>query len=433
MSSIEQIEKMDSEEINIITLEFINNHEFELNKIYKAIYGNQSYNNPIARKAFYEQAKVKIKEALLNYSRLGKTAPIESYIFGALSNLKTVLSKQESLSEYHSVAICPLCRNNNIRSYMSELDYNTLVCPECSKLAESSDLHNKFHKHSKAGYRCQECFEFIPKSMTNSHVSCPYDGCFYVVPIDMAEKMPHPYANVRMANKMTDDSYISSLNSGYTSPESDFMNMENAAFLFKKLKRAVDKHRNSVKKGSLETIKPQKLFILDAFDNLIDSHPNEMAMYLSKERSYPDSFIHTVFMNYVNVVELALPCEINNELVLSLLDPKLKLFRCKSVYTEKIIDGFVKNSTKETYIGGRNHKFYGPNFIGKLLDIKHNDISIMDHVTKFGFNGIHINGFEGETVEVEHLSLLPHYDLGPFVHIKNVRTAIIRLIERRHI
>ena len=85
----------------------------------------------------------------------------------------------------------------------------------------------------------------------------------------------------------------------------------------------------------------------------------------------------------------------------------------------------IENNTKEFYIGGRKAVYAQPFYIGKLLNITFNDNSLLDNVKEYSFSKIYMKDIEpGIKVNVSHLRIPPHYQMGGMVYINRVRQYI---------
>jgi hypothetical protein len=88
----------------------------------------------------------------------------------------------------------------------------------------------------------------------------------------------------------------------------------------------------------------------------------------------------------------------------------------------------IKNNTKEFYIGGRKAVYTQPYYIGKLLNVidKTTKKSLISNVSDYSFSKIRIKDIKpGTEVNVTHLRIPPHYQMGGMVYINRIRKRIV--------
>src|SRR5579859_5838134 len=199
------------------------------------------------------------------------------------------------------------------------------------------------------------------------------------------------------------------------------------------IKEIINSEINTVFYHSSNLGAKHKTFVLKAFLNLLNKFPIEMTQYLfnAKRRG----FQHLLFQEYIFLLESSLPLHYrkNNKdrTIIYLLDDDLYLFDGISVF-DSIVDekGFIYNKTKEFYVGGRKAKVTKPFYIGKLLNITVNDISIMNCVKEYTFSLIKLKNIKKDTlVRVTHLRIPPHYQMGGMSYINRVRKNIVQKLK----
>jgi hypothetical protein len=195
------------------------------------------------------------------------------------------------------------------------------------------------------------------------------------------------------------------------------------------IKEIIESQANSLSYEDRFTLK-HKLFVYQAFKELLLEFPDEMVEYLMHS-SRTGGFQHKVFQKYISLLESSFPFLIkkNKKIIKvdNLLDENLCLFDGISTFEGVVEDGLIKNSTKEYYIGGRKASYAKPYYIGKLLNIiDNNGNCILSSVTEYSFSKIKIKDIvSGTPVVVTHLRIPPHYQMGGMVYVNRIRKNIV--------
>lgn len=178
----------------------------------------------------------------------------------------------------------------------------------------------------------------------------------------------------------------------------------------------------------------QKNLMAQSFIKVLDASPEEMCNYLLRDVR-GKSLQNKIFKNYVNLLEKSLPIYFNkgkNKYAISSInDPDLNLFADQESFYQVVNDKLkVKNNTSKIYIGGRKSSYVKPYYIGKLIDVIKIDtgISLLSQVEDYTFSYIKMkNTKPGTKVEVIHLPVPPHYQMGPMVYLNRIKKEIKKI------
>lgn len=419
---------------------FIKKNERGIATIYKSYYYND---NKLEIKSLLLQLMDELRTGCVTY--INKKYPIDeidSYIFYIVNayckNMAQPIIKKNR--EY----LCPGCLYLNKNS-LSTLNGKVLNCNECeANIKLDSDpiknlLFRTFYKHNRSGYHCTICDRFIPHPIDNStEVSCPYFDCWFVGRVDALKKMHHPiyYNNSEKSildvYKNTETSFKNNIAASGNSVLSKLEIKQNLIFKYNIIKNVIISQSASVPYSSSDFTIKHKFLAYQAINNLLDNHPEEMIDYLLNE-SRSGGFQHRIFQEYIKLLEESLPFIFRkggkNYIVRSLLDDNLSLFDGISEFDAIVTDKlFVKNNTKEFYIGGRKASYTKPYYIGKIINIfaKKSNTQLLSNIVEYSFNKIKMKDIiPGIEVHVTHLRVPPHYQMGGMVYINRIRRKII--------
>jgi len=182
------------------------------------------------------------------------------------------------------------------------------------------------------------------------------------------------------------------------------------------------------------TLIPKKCALL-AYKKYAQEEPEQMFNYLLNQ-SRSGGFQNKLFKAFVSEIENELPFFIFKNkkqiLVNSILDPNLNIFDGISKFTSKVNNQLkIKNETREIYIGGLKSSIIQPYFIGKLISIKSNNLSLKKKVVDYTFNFIKLKDVNpGDTVSVKHYRAYPHYQMGAMTHINRARLLLISQLKQ---
>jgi hypothetical protein len=320
--------------------------------------------------------------------------------------------------------ICPGCLFYNKTTIVTGA--GLLSCSMCSELYTKTidykckDFYKKFAIHSSNGYRCLDCDRFIPSSNKNEDVVCPYLDCMFIGNVKDLKKMRHPSTDAEVLKH--NHSFIETVQNNDINKIKDIITYQSNNLAFTKCNFTLN----------------HKLFVYKAFEMLLDEFPTEMKDYLLGSRT--GGFQHKIFQKYIFLLENSLPFTIkkNNKIsvISNLLDSNLCLFDGISTFESYIVNGVIKNKTKEFYIGGRKASYAKPFYIGKILNILNlkNNQSINDNIIEYSFSKIKIKDIDNYTpVMVTHLRIPPHYQMGGMVYVNRIRKNIVDQLNNKEI
>jgi hypothetical protein len=195
------------------------------------------------------------------------------------------------------------------------------------------------------------------------------------------------------------------------------------------IRSVIDQQYNDISYQSLNFTIKHKQLVYVSFKNLLQKYPDQMEQYLLF-KSRTGGFQHKIFQEYISLLEKSFPFFIlkNKKMIKisSLLDDNLSLFDGISHFDAKTdLKSEIKNNTQEIYIGNRKSSYIKPFYIGKLLDVKIQNNSIMDKVVEYSFSKIKLKDINPNTsVKVSHLRVPPHYQMGGMVYVNRIRKKI---------
>jgi hypothetical protein len=312
--------------------------------------------------------------------------------------------------------ICPACLFHNKINILS--GSKILDCNQCKQQLKQCKeekyirLYRYFSYHYKAGYRCNGCNRFIADNKSKN-IICPYPDCSFIGDPSDLKKMHHP-----ILQNVAPPPPISQV-------ENKLLN--NKALLLNKI---VEKQSNQLAFSTSAFTVTHKLFVYQAFKELLNQFPDQMTDYLLGN-SRSGGFQHKIFQKYISLLENSFPIQIRKNrkfiIINNLLDKNLCLFDGISVFEAVVQNQTINNNTSEYYIGGRCATYSKPYYIGKVLSIINNDTkeSIIHLLKEYSFNKIKINVPDNTVVQVTHLRVPPHYQMGGMVYVNRIRKAII--------
>ena len=308
---------------------------------------------------------------------------------------------------------CPACLHLNKSSDVN-YKYNC-VCSTCAaNLAIETDpikrkLISAYHIHSKSGYRCPECENFLPQSLAiDKIITCPFPNCLFSGRIDLLKKMRHPIAKVIPVTVVSSPVMV-----------------DNSSPILELIKERL----SVLQYVSVNCTIKQKTFAYQAFINLLKKNPIEMSQYLL-EGKRGDRIQPKLFQEYVSILENNLPFTYKSTegviQVDSIAHPKFNPFDGVSKFDAIVEENqTIKNKTTDLYIGGRKSYYCRPYYIGKLLDIVDDDgNSLLKNIIDYSFSVIRTNLPPGTNVHVSHLRIPSHYQIGILSHINRIRKNI---------
>lgn len=438
--------------------------EFLTSKINSFAYKSyETTDSAVSLLAFKNQAIVEIKKGFESFyisKKLWKEKrDIQPYILTCLRRLSDKIKIDINVSKKSNVPICPACKLYGQKEYLV-LENKLLKCTNCCSTIERLELENDkyydseikirkvFSIHTKKGWRCGDCEGFIPDSHIIKHgVTCPYNDCLFFGTKQELEPMAHPAGSgppilFSLNNKLnftnTEKEYQDKLESDIIDPYSKLEVIEKFNQELSVLVEVVETQMERASKSDRRSV--QKIFMYQAYRNMIEQYPEEMISYLVHGKYKGSPIQPRIFQEFVRVVENSLPIEIIKSgkkiEIESLLDKNLKLFCGISEFLAVVnSDHTIDNNTTENYIGGREFTDFGPCFIGYLIDVVDLDKnkSIKENVTGYTFSQITLNNNIncGTNVLVKHLRIPSHYELMSMVSLQRVRKKIVNSIYSR--
>jgi ribosomal protein L37AE/L43A/DNA-directed RNA polymerase subunit RPC12/RpoP len=425
-------------DVDNLVSNFIKDNESGINTLHKVHYKT---NDPLSLRALCMELESELKTGCVTF--INKNSSIDelgSYLFYIANafckkNAKTLSKKKINY-------MCPACEYVGKNTILG--NSQVLSCAKCkAELNNTSDpkkilLFNTFYRHNKSGYRCSDCNRFIPHPLNNSNIiTCPYFKCYYSGTYSDLKKMHHPSshsntisldANIANSNSCMKDLLVSKETGALSKLEND----SEFSLKISTLNEVIESQSNSILYSSSDFTIKHKLFTYQAFSNLISKYPNDMVDYLINN-SRSGGFQHKIFQEYVRLLEASLPFVFkkNGKLykVSSLLDDNMCVFDGISTFEAIVNDkNEIKNNTQEFYIGGRKAAYTKPYYMGKLLSVidKKTNESLFDHVKEYSFSKIYLKNISpGSKVEVTHLRIPPHYQMGGMVYVNRIRKKII--------
>lgn len=353
---------------------------------------------------------------------------LNSYLF-YVSNAyikKQYKPKESKVKQY----ICPVCVFFKKESI---LDHD-MTCHICTSVAKTNTnpkyklLFDFFAKVQKSGFKCPDCKRFLQKQKNNI-ISCPYLDCCYHGSVDGLVKIKCP--SIAKTIYSSKDEIISDNN-----PISLIEEKDELTYKVSLIKEIIQSQSNNIVYCSSNFTTKHKQLIYRSILELLIEYPQEMVAYLL-DNSRSGGFQHKIFQRYISMLEKELPFAFLKRKkvyrVESLLDDNLDIFKSIETFTATIDDNLkVKNNTENIYIGGRKASYVKPFYIGKLLSVVDNQSkkSYIDNVIEYSFSKIKFKDIQpGTKVKVTHLSISPHYQMGPMAHINRIRKKIIEKVK----
>jgi hypothetical protein len=440
-------------------------YDIRLNALARKTYGTGG----IALSAFKQHSKTEIRGALDTFlfkkEHWRNNRNLNSYLLTCLKRLSNRLFWDQNVTKSFHMMICPACKYGG-RKEAAMPESGMLRCRYCTHEADrlgdelkivdptsfnfamlqtQYKLHVLFSLYSKAGFKCPECALFIPESIINGRVICPYPDCIYIGDKADLSEMSHPTCTAsrgilslnvdRRVGADVQKEWQDLL--GATDTIDPIVCIDvNSQFNkeYDVLVQVIGDQINSIKRTNNSSTIIQKLLMYQAYKSMLDKYPEDMISYLAHVKQNSDFPIQSrIFQEYVSLVENYLPFSIEKGGksidIISLTDPNLALFEGVSEFESQVDkEGIIPNNTAEEYIGGRNFKNYGRCFIGKIVDIKTNDgKSIKDKIIDYSFVQIKMDSsvVPGTTVNVKHFRILPHYEMRSMVFLQRIRRKIV--------
>lgn len=422
------------QQINLknIIHEFMNKHEQGIKTIHRLYLKND---NPLSIKAFITEVSEELNKGIITFNSknypMDELDPYLFYIVNAVGKKKNIVL--DKTYDY----LCPGCLFLGKENII--FHHKNFECELCFyEFKHAKENHwikffETFKVHNKSGFKCADCEKFIPQPLDNStDIVCPYINCCFVGDSSLLKGMHHPSTRSKSVNILFNDSDKNNIVSSEASVLDKLQINEDLENKLSIINEVIDGIIYILPFKTQNLISKQKIFVCQAFKNLLDSEPVDMVNYLLNN-SRSGGFQHKVFQEYIKILEESFPlfyqekrkqCKID-----SLLDDQLSLFEGISDFKGIVNENYViKNNTQEFYIGGRKASYTKPYYIGKLLSIisEKNHKPIMDKVVNYSFSRIKMKDVApGTEVIVSHLRVPPHYQMGGMTYVNRIRKHIV--------
>ncbi len=442
---MEDVKQINLTDIDNMVDSFLQKNESTLKNLCIRHLGNEK----LAFDSFRTEIKPLLKNTAVSFvnGQYPETA-FTSYLF---PTVYTFLRKEsEPNVKTNQVHVCPACKFLGINT---RITFNKVFkCDVCSESlrkstsASKQKLFETFKVHSKRGYKCSDCARFIPQPLDNSQdIFCPYGDCVFVGKAKELKTMRHPTVATKIRElsldaprkgTQTNDtlgfSIGDNIQSDSIASDEELEIKETLSANLTLLKDTIQSQINSIYYSSAEFTLIHKACMYQAFSNIITLYPDEMVAYLVFLNRH-GGIQHLIFQEYIRLLESKMPFSYtkNNKLhkVTSLLDPELSLFDGISTFEGEVSPKKeLKNGTKEFYIGGRTGFYSRPYYMGKILDVidLSSKVSILSDVQEYTFSKIRFKTTApGTKVEVTHLRVPPHYQMGGMVYLNRIRRKIV--------
>lgn len=403
--------------------DFIYNNKDYINNLCLTVYDGSK----LSFDAFKEIISIELNKAYNTFVRKNYNFDsIKEYLFGCIHN---ILKKIRNEGKYNAY-ICPGCKFLSRIEFLSTIN-NKLYCNYCRNCIDICNsnaqefLHKTFSEHSKKGYKCPYCNNFIPDNDTNTIV-CPYPSCTFVGKTSNLKIMRHP----SIKTQFEVGSVSSNINSDIAT-DTHLIVKDSIYEYIKILNECVDYQMNFIHHKTNKSTLMNKLCMYQAYKNMINKFPNEMISYLIYfNRNL--KIQHKIFQEFIKLLENKIPFSFEKNgkyyQISSLLDSNLCIFNGMSEFNSIVnSNNEILNSTKELYFNSK--KGYRPYYFGKVIDIINvsDNKSIINDLYEYNFFKIFMkkNVLPGTKVYVKHLRIYPHYSMGGMTYLNRIRRAIV--------
>jgi hypothetical protein len=410
--------------INIFIKKFISDNLNIINKFGQKAFGS---NNKLSLFAFQELAEQELKKAC--YSFINNNHNIDylnSYLFASISKIYKNITNENKKNVY----ICPGCKSFNI---IEVLNYSSkdLFCNRCRN-TDNNYIWEKlitktFSSHTRRGYKCPDCENFIPHNNI-THIICPYPDCFFVGEFKDVRLMKHPF----IKSTLEIPSKYEFGDTGNSTEANSLLNNEFDNYI-KIINECINTQISVLHFKCNNSTYINKLSMYEAYSNLLLKYPSDMISYLVfLNRNI--NVQHKIFQEFTRILESKIPFTYNKNgkiyEIKSLLDDNLALFNSYTEYNS-YIDQYkeIPNSINELYVGGRKGRYCRSYYIGKLIDVIdiNNNQSLLNNVKEYNFVKIMMdqNVMPNTPVNVKLISHAPHYQMGGMVYLNRIRRELV--------
>ena len=435
MAKIFDVENASDTSIEEYTSYFIDNNKTSLNNLCYDLYKDTSN---VSLSAFHKVIHGEIKKACYSFVNNNHTSDhIDAYLFSSIN--KTIKSIKNE--DKHSVYVCPGCKYNNKLEILKPTG-KKLSCNLCKNALVSvkdkweETFYSTFSEHSRRGFRCPECYNFIPDT-DYSFVSCPYPNCIFVGNVLDLKTARHPFIKANLEIPILNDRepgrWATAGFDNIKSFDTEIVIKNDIDEYLHILNNCIDEQMKTIQWKSNNSTLVSKICMYNAFKKIIDKYPEEMISYLVLLNKNV-RMQHKIFQEFVGLLEEKIPFSYkkNGKMyeVKSLFDENLCIFDGISEFNAVVNNkNEIPNSIKELYVGGRKGSYCKPYYIGKLLDVV--DIvsyeNLLPFVKEYSFFKIKMdeNIEQGKKVFVRCGRICPHYQMQGMTYLNRIRRAIV--------
>lgn len=378
------------------------------------------------------------------------------YLLTALSNFTKQKFWSQSGKQKYFALICPACRLENEKNLLVAED-RLWRCHSCTEKINSSlslpekNFHLVFSLHSKSGFLCPDCCNFIPSSVEkNGILICPFPKCCFSGSSKKTLRTTHPVtirfrdSHFSIDNGPGDSRKEVGQEKYLKDPESSLS--EDSVLLkdisekeFKLLQETIRTAMSFNERQALPATKVQKTLFYRAFWDLTEKYPEEMVSYLVHNKTSFDFGLQAkIFQIFLFHLENFLPYSFVSSTgkteICSLFDSRLGLFDGESNFTAIVQSDYsIPNLTSEHYFS-QNLKDYGPYFLGKIVELKNEaGQDLLPEMQGNSFVKIELTKkvLPGTKVFVRHYRLVPHYTMGILIHLQKIRKHLGEILARK--
>lgn len=414
---------------------FLGKHTIFVSKMSRKVCDGKGGGRQLSEDAFLSELKMDLETAHNTFfSKERKSQDPESYLLGTVHNF---VRKKNQFGKVMR-AICPACQfKGSIRPIMLTKGINRCNYCEIMKTEaireEDKILHSAFAECSSKGYRCLRCTRYIPDEKKDAIV-CPYPGCrFENIKGKLASanspRLHLPWKSVSCDGTVDYPEIIDT---------SNLLNdklVEEAQVM---IRECIEDQIKTLHFKCFPSTYAVNLSMYEAFLQCLHDIPEDLVPYLCSIKRTAD-FPHLqgkIFNQFVTQIERKLPYVFSKGgkkiEVKSLLDENLTLFAGESSFVSEVLEtARIPNRTQELYTKGPAAYHLKPYSIGKLLSIKTIDgIDLSSKVVSHSRDEIVMREVKlGTKVEIRHLRMSPHPQMGGFVYLNRIKKHLSERIQ----
>lgn len=400
------------------------------------IYSNHNELNRLAYKNLVQDKFIKCFSTYTNNKyHLDPSRCFYAYLTSALYNLNSTEKNSYTGKEQHQIYICPVCKSINNRKEELKKEDNSLALWSCEycrseiqrlksykcltkELEQELFIRLYFDNHSSSGYECTKCKKYVPKN--KQHIGyCGFCG-YWIDTKTKLKRKNHPIARI--------DKEINNEHSEYIKYESKTeRNIDHSHISIHKSK-IISEIDKQIRICTNRNLSYKKRMMYQAFKDVLVQDTVQMMSYLYGVKVLGEgAFQSKIWQRFVKIVE-------ESGMFSDLLDSDIFLGKeYWSSYISKT--GIVQNNTKTTFFGKKKK---GSAYIGKLISItddKGNDL--MEYVDYYQMSRIrmklsNLNHLKPlSAVNVESLSIPPHYETGAMLYLQRCRKHLVKFIKSK--